>query len=55
MKEFEVRKTITLEYVAYVEAEDWEDAEEKARYDDNVEWEDRTNDGYNEEYEVDEI
>ena len=44
MARFKVTKKLTYTYEAYVEAEDWEEAEEKARYDGaDVEWEDVTN------------
>ena len=53
MATFRVRKIVTETYEAYIEAEDWEDAEEKARYDTDVEWRDTT-DYTDEEYDVDE-
>lgn len=52
MKEYRVRKVLTYTYEAYVEAEDWEDAEEKARYDDDIEWEDTTDYSCDEDIEV---
>ena len=53
MKTYEVRKVVTYEYTAYIEAKDLDEAEDKARYDDTVEWEDVTDEGYNEDYDLD--
>ena len=53
MAMFKVRKVVTYEYEAYIEAESYGEAEEIARYFNNVEWEDKTDYGYNEEYDVD--
>lgn len=42
MSMFRVTKKIMYEYEALIEAEDWEEAEEKARYNPDVGWEDIT-------------
>ena len=38
LKEYKITKVVTVSYESYVMAEDWEDAEEKAHYDDSIEW-----------------
>lgn len=55
MATFRVRKVLTYTYEAYVEAEDWEEAEEKARYNgDDIEWEDTTDYNCDEDIEAEE-
>lgn len=56
MKLFKVVRTLPVQqYLAYVKANDWEEAEGKARYDDSIEWEDiNYSDGYD-DYEAEEI
>ena len=56
MKLFKVVRTLPVQqYLAYVKANDWEEAEEKARYDDSIEWEDiNYSEGYD-DYEAEEI
>ena len=56
MKLFKVTKTPPVQkYVAYIRAEDWEQAEERAKYDDSIEWEERYWDWCEEEYEAEEV
>ena len=38
LKEFKLTKVVTVSYESYVMAENWEDAEEKAHYDDSIKW-----------------
>ena len=51
---FKVRKSFTQVHEAYIEAEDWEEAEEKARYDDSIEWEDHTDYYCDPDFDIDE-
>lgn len=53
MATFKVRKVVTMVYEAEIKARNYDKAEEKARYDDKVEWEDMTEYGYNEDYDID--
>lgn len=55
MAKFRVYCTKTFRYEADVEADDWEEAEEKARYDNDIEWEDHTDYTDNEDYDMDEL
>ena len=56
MATFKVRKRLVYTYEAEIEAEDWEEAEEKARYNDNVEWEDVTDYNYpNDDFDTEEV
>lgn len=54
MATFRVRKVVTHEYETYIKADTFDEAEEIAMYDNNLEWEDNTDYGYNEEYDIDE-
>lgn len=38
LKEFKITKVVTTSYESYVMAKDWEDAEDKAHYDNSIEW-----------------
>lgn len=53
MKEFRVTKREVIISYAYIKADNWEEAEDKAHFDDNIEWE--TNDHYYPDYDVEEV
>ena len=55
MATFKVRKRLTYTYETEIEAEDWEEAEEKARYDDNVVWEDVTDYNCDDDFDTEEV
>jgi hypothetical protein len=38
IKEFKITKVVTTSYESYVMAKDWEDAEDKAHYDNSIDW-----------------
>ena len=54
MSTFKVRKTLTYIYEAEIEAEDFDEAEEKARYDSDIIWEDCTDYNCDDVFDVEE-